>query len=216
MKKYYLGLMLILAAVMVGCVGQIKTLADVVALSAKNTNYKYQQIDPANPSESTEIFFKDGKVKIKSPIGDTYIDQAANRLYAGSSQEALQNIFIFSDIPTQLQEFLKYNLVIPVNQLDISKTYLKKEKIGDKDTFVFELLDAQEEYDYTTTVWFWDENGLPVQFRITNNTTGNSIDIQVQNIEFGVVTDDDVTVPATARLLDSTQAIPEDLINNNQ
>lgn len=216
MKKYFLILAVCFSLVLVGCVNKVETLADVLNLASKNTNYHYRQVDPTIPDEYTEIFFKDGKLKIQSPVGDTYVDTAENKLYAGSNQDIFKGVFIFSEIPAQLEGFLKYNLVIPINKVDTSIKYLKQESLGDKEAYVFELVDNESGYDYTTTVWLWNKNGLPIKFKITNNATGNSIDINVEDIELGVVTDQDVSLPTDAQLIDSSQIAPEDLTNVDQ
>ena len=216
MKKYFLILVLGFSLVLAGCVGQIKTLADILEVAGKNNNYYYRQVDLESNDEYTEIFFKDGKIKIKSPVGNTYIDVASNRLYAGSNEEIFQNIFLFSEIPAQLEGFLEYNLIIPIIGIDLNTEYIAREAIDGKTAYVFELSDNQDGYNYTTKIWFWDKNGLPIKFSIINNANGNSLDIKVEDMKLGTVTDQDVSVPAEAQLIDASQAIPEELINGGQ
>lgn len=81
--------------------------------------------------------------------------------------------------------------------LDYSPTIVGRETFGDYDCLVVEYV-AQGQ---PTTVWIWEERGLPV--RMLTETLDGTVDAQISNIEFVDISDDFFQLPSGVEVTES-------------
>ena len=173
------------------------TIDELDALCSSYDNIKYTQVQDRGEGEvKSEIYIKGQKVKIVRPLSDD--DNTAYEYYDLDAQ----TITTYSSDDSEALSFSIAGDSESLPELANTFAYVANFSIGETVEFAGETCKILESGDGTEMLWVNVETALPVQYEQRDMRGGTLYySCEFKNYSFGKVSDYDVTVPPTIKVI---------------